>query len=279
MLALPYAAAADARFGIEVDLGRDSNVNRAADLRRADEFVDLEGYAARSFQTGYRSGLVLRAALRGREYFAYSDLSNIGLSGRVAWRIQPTPGYSNPWFEAAFSAEGLRFRDSAIRDGAIVSATVSAGSWFTDRLRGVAGAGYDHRIATEGEVYDLKNPKLWASIDWRATDALTVYGTGTLIDGQQVVTVMNWTGSAWTGGYSGASYSAWARDPVFARGNERFTAYRVDARTTVLELGLHWAVTGTQAIDVSATRYAAKADNGPTYDGYLVRAGWIYRFR
>lgn len=277
------AGAADTRFGLEADIGRDSNVNRAATDKRADEFADVEGYAARSIQTGAKSGLVLRGALRGRQYFTYTDLSNVGLSARAAWRWQPEPSYTGAWFEAALQGEALRHRDSPIRDGGILSASLSVGKWFSDRFRGVTGAGYDRRWASEGSVYDLSNPKAWASLDWRATDSVTVYGSGTLIGGQQVFTAMTAGGAGggygWSGSGYGGSFAAAARDTVFDRNGEQFTAYRVDARTTILELGLNWAFAGNHALDAGVTRYAARADNGPTYDGYIVRAGWLYRFR
>lgn len=169
------ARAADTRFGLEAGVGHDSNVNRAATDKRSDDFADLEGYAARSIQTGAKSGVVLRGALRARHYFTYTDLSNAGLSARAAWRYQPEPSYTGAWFEAALQGEALRYRDGPIRDGAILSASLSVGKWFSDRFRGVAGAGYDRRYASEGNVYDLANPKAWASLDWRASDSVTVY--------------------------------------------------------------------------------------------------------
>jgi hypothetical protein len=276
------ARAGDTRFGLQADIGRDSNVNRAAADKRTDEFADVEGYAARSIQTGAKSGVVLRGALRGRQYFTYTDLSSAGLSARAAWRYQPEPSYTGAWFEAALQGEALRFRDSPIRDGGILSASLSVGKWFSDRFRGVAGAGYDRRYASEGSVYDLSNPKAWLSLDWRTSDSVTVYGSGTLLGGQQVFTAMTSGGGGgygWSGSGYGGSYAAAARDTVFDRNGEQFTAYRVDARTTVLELGLNWAFAGNHALDAGVTFYSAKADDGPTYDGTVVRAGWLYRFR
>ncbi|MCA3135997.1 MAG: hypothetical protein ING70_06890 [Rhodocyclaceae bacterium] len=290
-LCLPWAVAAalthapawgaDTRLGLQTDFGYDSNVNRAISDKRADSYGELESYAARSFLTGPRAGLVLRAALRAREYFTYSDLSNLGLSARTAWRFQPGSGFTSPWLEAAFQGEALRFRDSPIRDGAIVSASLSAGKWFSDRLRGVASAAYDRRFASEGDVYDLSIPKVWASLDWRLNDSLTLYGTGTLMGGQQVFTArsVRAPGLGWSAASLGTSYAASAKDPVFNGSDERFTAYRADARTTVLEVGVNWALGGNHALDLGLARFQGKADGGPSYDGYTARAGWLYRFR
>lgn len=272
---------AGTQLGLQADLGHDSNVNRAATGKLDDSFAEFEGHAARSLQTGPRAGVVLRAALRGREYLTYSDLSNLGLSGRAAWRFQPDAGYTSPWIEAAVQGEALRFRDSPIRDGGMLSASLSAGRWFSDRLRGAAGAGYERRFATEGDVYELSIPKAWASLLWRSSDALSVYGNATLMGGQQVFTArsVRLPGAGWSPASFGGSYSAWAHDPVFNTDTERFRAYRTDARTTVLEVGLNWAMGSHQALDLGITRHHAKAEDGPSYDGYTVRAGWLYRFR
>lgn len=277
-LGLGPALAGDTRLGLEAGVGRDSNVNRAAADARGDTFADLEGHASRSLQTGARSGALLRAGVRGREYFSYHDISSLGIWARAAWRFQPDSSYTGAWLEAAVQAEALRFLDSPIRDGSILSASVSAGKWFSDRLRGLAGAGYDRRLALEGRVYDLSSPRAWVSLDWRAGDAITLYGTGTLLGGQQVFTALV-PASAGPGHAFGGSYSAWAPDPAFDAGTERFNAYRADARTTVLEAGVNWAFASQHALDAGITRYSAKADSGPTYDGYVLRAGWLYRFR
>ncbi len=274
------AWAAGTRLGLQADIAHDSNVNRSATDERADGFAEVEGYAARSLKTAPRSGLVLRAALRGREYFTYSDLSSLTFSGRVAWRLQPGASYTSPWIEVAVQGEALRFRDSPIRDGSILSASVSTGRWFSDRLRGVVGAGYERRFATEGDVYDLSIPKSWAALDWRLSDSLTLYGGGTFMGGQQVFTArsVRIPGAGWSPASFGGSFDAAVRDPIFDTANERFTAYRTDARAAVLEVGLNWAIGGQHALDLGITRQHAKAADGPSYNGSSVRAGWLYRF-
>ncbi|MCW5624610.1 MAG: hypothetical protein KIT73_07855 [Burkholderiales bacterium] len=277
------AWAADTRFGLEADLARDSNVNRAASDKRADTYLTAEGYAARSVITGTRSGLVLRGAIRGREYFDYSDLSNLAATGRLAWRYQPNPGYTGAFFELALSGEAFQFRDSDIRNGQLLGVSASAGKYVTDRVRLGAGVGYDRRWARKGDVYDLKNPKAWLSIDYKIAERITLYGSGTWIGGDQVFTARTagpgWNGTWASQGYNNLSYKASAADPVFDANGDQFTAYRNDAKTTVAELGLNWGITGTQAIDIGATWYSSRPDSGPKYDGWIARIGWLMRFR
>jgi hypothetical protein len=281
-LLMPAAQAlADAaRFGVDAELSHHTNVNRAAQdsEEQSDNAVALEAYAARSFLLSERSGVVVRGGLRAKEFFDFGDMSSIGFAGRAAWRFQPSPGFTNPWLELAAGLEALSHRDSDIRDGYILSASASAGKYLTDRIRIEGGAGYERRDASEGNVYDLSNAKFWGALDYRLTSSTTFYGSATWLNGEQVFTLFNT--AAWSNLYTYAKASA--SDPVFAPafGGAAPVAYRVDAETTVLELGANVALRGNQALDFGVSRFESKADQGGgKYDGMTVRAAYLYRFR
>ncbi len=113
--AVPCAAMADsARFGLDAEYSHDTNVNRAALAKeeRSDDSVSVEAYAARSILLTPRSGLVLKAAVHATEFFDFGDLSSIGASGRAAYRLQPSPGFTSPWLELAGQLDGFKYRDS-----------------------------------------------------------------------------------------------------------------------------------------------------------------------
>jgi len=281
LAALPGAALADAtRFGVDAEFSHYTNVNRAAldKEEQDDNAVTVEGYAARSFLLSAQSGVVVRGGVRAREFLDFGDLSSLAVTGRVAYRFQPSPGFRSPFFELAANAEAFKHRDSDIRDGYLVSATASVGSHLTDRIRVEGGVGYDQREATEGAVYDLGNAKVWGSLDYKLTTSATLYGSATWMDGEQVFTLLNW--SNWSNMYSAATASA--SDPVFssAFNGSAPNAYRVDAATTLFEIGLNIAMTGTQALDFGVSRYEAKADQGDgRYEGATFRVGYLYRFR
>jgi len=281
-LLLPAAGAlADAtRFGIDAEFGHYTNINRAALAKeeQSDNAVALEAYAARSFLLSDRSGVVVRGGVRAREFFDFGDMSSIGVTGRAAYRFQPSPGFTSPWIELAANLETLSHRDSDIRDGYIVSAAASIGKYVTDRIRVEGGAGYDIRRASEGSVYDLSNAKFWGALDYKLTNSTTLYGSATWLNGEQVFTLLNT--AAWSNMYAYAKASA--SDPVFASafGGAAPMAYRVDAVTVVLELGTNIALTGSQALDFGVGWFDSKADQGGgSYDGASIRAGYLYRFR
>lgn len=275
----PDVRADSTRFGVDAEYSHDTNVNRtAADSEeQPDGALSVEGYAAKSFRLSYRSGIVVRGGLRVKEFFEFEDLGSIGFSGRVSYRYQPSPGYANPWIELAASAEGFRHRDSAIRDGHILSASAGIGRHFTDRIRIAAGAGIDRRDAYTGNVYTLSDWKAWGTLDYRLTPAAIVYGAATWIDGEQVFTAFS-TAAPWVHRYATAS----AADPVFASafGGVSPTAYRVDAQTRLLELGMNIALRGNQALDFGAGYFDSVADRGGArYGGATFRIGYLHRFR
>lgn len=281
-LLIPAAQAlADAtRFGIDAEFSHYTNVNRAAldGEEQSDNAVALEAYAARSFLLSDRSGVVVRGGLRAREFFDFGDMSSLGFAGRAAYRFQPSPGFTSPWLELAAGLEALRHRDSEIRDGYILSASASVGKYLTDRIRIEGGAGYESRNAPEGEVYDLANAKFWGALDYKLTSSTTFYGSVTWLTGEQVFTLFNT--AAWSGLYAYGKASA--SDPVFAPafGGAAPTAYKVDADTTLLELGANIALKGNQALDFGVSWFDSKADQGGgSYDGATFRAGYLYRFR
>ena len=273
------ATADSTRFGIDAEYGHDTNVNRAAldKEKQSDDSVSIEAYAARSILLSARSGVVLKAAARATEFFEFGDLSSLGLSGRAAYRFQPSPGFTSPWIELAGQVDGFKYRDSDLRDGYAGSVSASVGKYFTDRIRVEAGAGFDRRGGGSSGVYDLSNRKVWAGLDYRFTPKTTIYGSVTWMDGEQVFTLFNT--AAWAPVY--ASARAWAPDPVFSAAfGGAPTAYRLDAQTNRYELGINIALSGSNALDLGWSHFDARADQGGgKYDGDAFRVGYLYRFR
>jgi hypothetical protein len=279
---LPQAHAAEGwRYGISADAMVDDNVTRGlydADVE-SDSILSVEGSAVRSVLLGPRSGVVFRAAARYSQFVTFSDLSNLALSGRAAWRTQPGLNFSSPIFEVAGNLAWLQHADSELRDGTIVTIEGSVGSHVTDRVRLGAGMAWDTRNGGDpgrpGEVaiYDMDNTRFWASLDYRFGARNTAYARLTQVSGDQVFN------SVTVGGLSGA----WATDPAFAEELGRPTdSYRVDASTLIYEIGVNLPLAGAHVLDFLLSGYSAKAEEGPQsgnkYSGTVVRATYFYRF-
>lgn len=279
-LLAPRAFAADTRFGLDAEITHDANVNRAAydGDRQTDEMISAEAYAARGFRLSARSGIVLRGSLRLREHREFGDLSQVAALGRTAYRFQPTPGFTSPWVEIAAAAEILSHRDSSLRDGSILSGTLSVGRYLTDRIRAIAGLGVDEREGRDGALYDLSTTRAWLGLDYRVGMKSTLYGNAAWIRGDHVFTASYPNAQNWLSPYADVI----AADPAFtgAFGGVPTTAYRLEAKTVALEIGLNVPLTGTRALDIGASWFESEADAGnSSYDGTAVRIGYLVHFR
>jgi hypothetical protein len=269
--------AAETRYGIDAELVADDNVNRGqSGYDRSDTIVSVEGNIARSLLLSYRSGLILRGGLRYENFVDFSDLSNLSLNARVAYRFQPNPGYSGMSFELAGDVQALRHKDSDIRDGFLYSLSASLAKHLTDRIRISAGANLGERSADTGDVFDMSTNNIWFSGDYRLSKAV-FYGSLARISGDHVST----TAVGSYPGLSSAYYEAWAVDPAYtdACGGVTPWAYRIEAVTMAYELGANIPMRGNHALDFSARFYDTEADRGGfTYDGMQLRAVYFYRF-
>jgi len=279
---LPAQAAEGWRYSVSGDAAYDDNVTRGlydADVK-GDTLLSVEGDAVRSFLLGERSGALLRAAVRYTNYTTFSDLSNIALSGRAAWRYQPGRSFSSPIFEVAGALAWLQHADSKLRDGTIATLEASVGSHLTDRIRGGAGFGWDTRsggdpgIPGQVAIYDLDNTRLWVSADWRFGLRNTLYARFTQVSGDQVFN------SVVDSGFS----NAWATDPALEKElGGTVNSYRVDASTQIYEIGVNLPLSGPHALDFTYYGYNSKVEEGKLqgtkYSGSIYRATYLYRFQ
>lgn len=274
LAAAPPALADSTRFGLDAELTHDDNASRGlhgAD-RKADNILSVEGSATRSILLGSRSGAVFRAAARYSRFSRFDDLSNLALSGRAAWRIQPGMEFSSPFFEIAGNLVWLQHSESELRDGTIVSLEASTGSHVTDRVRLGAGFGLDKRDGggTAG-LYDLSTGRLWVTLDYRFGVRNTAYARLQRLAGDHVFCSITMSGLS----------PVWEADQALASGLGRFAdCYRLDAKTLSWEIGLNYPLSGTRALDFALTGYSSKSDaGGLKYDGTLLRASYLYRFQ
>ena len=279
LLLVPAAHAAEGwRFGAAGEFVHDDNATRGLyDGKKADNLLSAEGSATRSFLINASSGAMLRAAARYTHYADITDISNLALVGRAAWRIQPNRAFGAPWYEVAGQGQYLRHADSELRDGTILTVEGSAGSWLTDRTRVSGGLGLDKRSGggTAG-LYDLSQNRLWGTVDVRIGVRNTLYGRLTRLAGDQVFS---------SGSTSGLS-AVWEDDPALRGplGLAVANSYRLEASTFIYEVGFNYPLSARQAVDFSLTRIDTRIDEPGAYDGAKyaatqLRATYLYRFQ
>lgn len=280
VLAVPLAPALGAegwRYGLAAEAVHDDNATRGLyDGKKADNIAVVEGSATRSWLLSSRSGILVRGAARYSHFVDIDDISHLALVGRAAWRIQPTQGYSAPWYELAGQAQYLRHADSELRDGSIVTFEASAGSHVTDRLRLAGGLGADKRSGggTAG-LYDLSTTRLFVTADLRIRVRDALYARLTHQTGDHVFS---------SGSTAGLS-PVWEDDPALRAplGLAVANNYQIEATTLAFELGYNYPLGAKQALDFSLARYSTEVDEGVAagnkYSATQVRAIYLYRFQ
>jgi hypothetical protein len=285
LLAAPLAVAETPRFGLDAEVLYDSNASRGlydAD-RKADSILSVEGSLTGSTPLGSRGGLVYRAAARYDNFSTFGDLSNLALTGRAAYRVQPGTEFSSPFFEFAGNLVWLSHADSALRDGTIATLEASIGSHLTDRVRLAGGLSVDQRNGGdpgrpgEAQIYDMEYARAWATLDYRFGVKNTLYARGMYVTGDHVFNSVTVSGIS-------PQADSWATDPALAKElGGTVNAYRVDANTFVYDLGVNVPLAGNRALDFFVSSYSSKLNEGPysgsKYTGYQLRASYLYRFQ
>ncbi|HUG78483.1 MAG TPA: hypothetical protein VML57_13465, partial [Burkholderiales bacterium] len=113
----------------------------------------------------------------------------------------------------------------------------------------------------------------FATLDYRVGLRSTVYARVARISGDHAFAAADPTAVNWLTQIDEAA----ASDPALGPG---FTAYRVQAKTLLYDLGFNYPLAGNQALDFSVTHFKAETDrDAREYDGTQVRLAYLYRFQ
>lgn len=264
------AAGTPTHVDLEVSATRDDNLSRAESSRDSfgDSTVGVGISVMHTIMLTPYSGLKLKGGLRHESHAEYHELDNTSASIGASYRIQPVMTYTAPWIELGGSIERLSFNDSDIRDGRKTEIEAIVGKRFTDRIAAQVGIGREFRSADDMEVFDWQRTRLFAKANYRVGMDSTLYASLSRDIGDQVFT-------ATPNPRFRKFAKAIADDPAF--GKRR--AYRLDAVSESIELGLSMPVNGSNTLDIGIFRFRADADGDHTYDDTQLRASWLYRFR
>jgi hypothetical protein len=264
------AQAAATHVDLELSARHDDNLSRAESGRDilSDNVLDLGITATRSMLLTPNSGFRIKGGLRLVEHAEYTDLNQLSANAGISYRIQPVAGYTAPWIELGATLERQSHRNSDIRDGEVLVAEAIIGKRFTDRIGGRAGIGWEKRWADEAGVFEWHRHRIFALADYRVGLDTTLYASVSRDFGDQVFT-------ATPAPAFRRVAKAIADDPAF----DTRRAYRLDAVSTTLELGVNMPINTSNVLDLGARHFRAEADGGHTYNDTELRASWLYRFR
>lgn len=273
------AAHAATVLDLQLSTGHDSAVNQSSWEPRQGQVQGLELTLSRSAGIDDNSGWVLRGRLAWERNVSFAALSNLALGVDAIYRVQPMVGFTQPWLELELGALQRQFSDSKLRDGAEAHLTALGGQRFTDRLRGRVGLGWSRRWGGDGGVFDLTDRRLFADLGWRIGQDSLLFARWNRTWGDQVFggdpplkpgePVPSW----WSDSYAKAA--AAKSDPVFA---SDWWAYRTQAITSTLTLGVNLPISGNAALSLGVDRSLISAQGGSRYDRTQVSAALQYRF-
>ena len=267
-LLLPVTASA-LNFNYDVAVVSDDNVNRAQEeFVREDTFVAASLGAVHVQTISTNSVLVYRAALNGEGYSEFDGLSNFGLLGALDYKFQFGRGFTVSRFTLTASLLEQDFR-SDIRDGTTLSLQARMAKRFTDRIAGTLGLGATSR-ESESEVFDNDAARLFLNLDYNWSGRLVSYATLNFISGDVVssspptLDIIN-----------GAD--AIEPDDAFGGLETGWFAYRLQGETTMLTLGLNFAVNNKSSLDFSVEGLNTQTDV-TEYDRLALRVNYLGNF-
>ena len=273
VIAVSTVAMADSPFnyGGRAFYTVDNNVSRAqfeADIEQ-DRFYTVTGDVAYTLQLGLLNAISFAGSATAEEFADFDGLSNTRLAARINYRFQPSRRFG-AWQWAVFAGATHIDSETDIRDSVLTEFGFTVTKRLTDRITPTLGATASKRKA-DGEVFDLERTRYFINVDWRLGGRWLTYLTYSYISGDVVSTstpndsILTWQD---------------AIEPDNAFGglaNNKF-AYRLDADTTVIRLGLNVALSHNSSIDVSYDNLETDAAGSNKYSVGSFSLGYLLQF-
>lgn len=270
--ALAQAAELHLRYTGDLSSGFDNNVSNSQDDReiRDSAFVSGGAHADYRRELSEYMTIVLRGSLQGEYWARFDGLSNgkATLLSRVLYRADGD--FFTPLIAAWVSAADWEF-NSAIRDSYEYRGGVSATEQLTTLVSARLALAANRRDSA-GRAFDLSGWSALLNLDWIAAPHSTAYTSYQWYQGGVVST------SAPNALRIGRAAEAIEPDDAFGglAANER--AYRLDARSQVVTLGVNQALASGLSLDLQGQYIDTRADFGNAYQRMIAVVSLLARF-
>lgn len=284
--AMPVLAEEERAWSVDLDAtaGYDDNVGRG--LFERDIVGEYVGNVAASFNYDFeldpRMALTLRVLAESESHEVVKPLERVTGGGEAIFRWQGEFGFFEPFYQLSFRLQddnfGVDQRDATVYNLHIQRTQRLNASWTY-----LLGAEY-RNTDSDGTVFDLSQSRLFGNLDYRIDPDWVAYGTLSYAVGDAYSTAQNrfCNDLPATDIYPLVVLSdAIEPDQAF---NETFCgswlAYRAEANTLSLSVGLNRAFADTYSFDVSVMniRSAASDDTDLYYDRQIARISVLMRF-
>jgi long-subunit fatty acid transport protein len=206
----------------------------------------------------------------------YSGLDHVSLGMTTAYRRKLGLGPTVPWVRIAATGARLQYRED-VRDGWYYRVAAGVGTRIGDRWEVRAEYAFDGRTADHerpvssrlpADVFDQQAHTLSVRADVQATTALTLFGGYAVRLGDVASTTQR-------NAEIFAASTAVVADPAF--GSNTF-AYKIDAVTHILGVGLSYALGARWSLNASYEHQIGLGDGGIDYHNNVVRGTVLYSF-
>jgi long-subunit fatty acid transport protein len=254
----------------------DSNISRAAlasDVK-SDAALEASIVAGRWLDLSDNLGLTLTGELASQRYQRYGGLDNTTLAANADLKYKFGLGRDVPWIRGSARLARLDFKDR-LRDGWRSDVGMTIGKRVFDRWEMRAGLSFDRRIADievrdvpafSGSVFDVKGKTVSASLSYTPDDRWQLAAGVAFRSGDITSTGVH------TQAILNAS-TAWTDDD--ALGDD---AYRIGAKTTMLNIGASYALGERTSLNLGIDRWISHAVGGFDYSNTIGRASLIHSF-
>jgi len=264
LLLLPLAALAQGGLSGELALGYDDNLANAREgrPRHQDQYALASVAAAAGSALGRGSALQWRLELEAQQFAEVQALSNARASLRARWLYRPDAGFYTPTLGLGAAASLWEF-DSGLRDSRLQRFELLLQEQLTSALALQLAARLLQREAAAA-VFDGSTRSLALDLDWQPLPRLALYAGAQWQDGMQLS--------------SAPAAPPFGNRPTADDAFPGETAFRLEARTRILSLGLNYALSSHLALDLELRRIVARADAGPRYERDQALASLLWRY-
>lgn len=270
-LSTPAVAFEWPAFNLDIAVVGDDNLNRAqqkTDISE-DRFYDLRSNASYFFELNPLHALIASGTLSSEKYTDFTGLNKLATGLGLTWQFMTRTGFDAPVYAISLAVEAADYKTD-IRDNRNTRLSAEMNQRLTDRITATYGLN-TRRSAADSEVFDTRESRLFTNFDYVFNIDTTIYSTLSFIFGDIVSTarptlnILNWA-------------EVLQPDNAFGGISDNAIAYRLDARTRVLSLGINYAINEHHSLDFSSLFIKAAADGNIEYDRTQFRASYLTRF-
>lgn len=269
-------ATAGTRINYDLDLSFSSDDNINNSLISGEERDDSTYLT--SFAVAYQKRLSKHDSASANGFINYSGfseydgLSHSEIGAEINYNLKPVSGFSQPTYIFSGKISTLDF-ETDLRDSTQFNIKGMLAKSITDKLSMRTGLAYKLNDS-ESRVYDTSDIRLFINADLLLGKRATLYSTLDYISGD-IVSIISEDNLSSNVLDILDSADEIQSDPSFAN-NE--IAYRVDADTITLSLGLNVKLAKKQSVDLFARTISSEVSSNISYNRLIVSLSYLARF-